>query len=365
LPSRSRGATRGLARALTRWRDDGLAPLPGAKALHHLVLAVITGATGLLGGNLAIELIRRGHRVRATRREGSKASHLSAFPIEWVSAELSRLDALAAAFAGADVVFHCAAMVSILKRVTDEIRRTNVDGTAHVIEAVRRANVARLVHCSTVGAVGLSEDGRPSDETALWNFDRHGLADGYVTTKHLAEELVRAAAAEGLDAVIANPTYMLGPYDAKPSSGKLITMIARGRVPAWTTGINNFVDVRDVARGMILVFEKGRRGERYILGGENLTYRDIGERIAREAGVAPPRLRAPRWALRLIGMGGDLIEAITRSEPLANSMTVAYADCTTFQFTSEKAKRELGYAAGPIEPAIRDAIAWFKRNGML
>src|SRR5690606_23007238 len=127
-----------------------------------------------------------------------------------------------------------------------------------VADAVRRAGVARLVHCSTVGAVGLSVDGEPCTEEARWNFGEHGLDDAYVTTKHQAEELVRAEVAKGLPAVIANPTYMFGPLDRRPSSGRMILEVVRGRVPGWTEGVNNFVDVRDVARGMLLVHDHGR-----------------------------------------------------------------------------------------------------------
>ena len=330
-----------------------------------MATAVITGASGLLGGNLAVELLAQGHSVRATRRGSTKVAHLDAHRIEWVSAELSEPKALEAAFRGADVVFHCAAQVSIQRTVTPSLTRANVDGTRHVLDAVRAAKVARLVHCSTVGAVGLSEDGRPCTEDARWNFDTHGMDDGYVTTKHQAEELVHAAVREGLDAVIANPTFMFGPLDARPSSGAMIVDVARGKVPGRTPGSNNFVDVRDVARGMILVWEKGRKGERYILGGENLPYGDIFDRIARLANVAPPRRNIPRFAANLVGWFGDVSERITGNEPLINSVAVRYGFCTTFMFSSDKAKSELGYTAHPIDDAIKDALAWFRANGML
>lgn len=329
------------------------------------MIAVITGASGLLGGNLAIELLKQGHRVRATRRGGSQVAHLAEHAIEWVPADLSDPAALTAAFRGADVAFHCAAQVSIRRQVTPEMTAANVDGTRHVIQAVRAAGVPRLVHCSTVAAIGLSEDGRPCDETARFNFAEHRMEDAYVTTKHQAEQVVQQAAAQGLDAVIANPTYMLGPCDARPSSGRLILAVARREVPATTSGLNNFVDVRDVARGMILCWHKGRRGERYILGQQTRSYQDIMLLIAREAGVAPPRFRAPRPLGQLLGWAGDLQQRLTGREPLVNSVTIGWSYCETFQFTSEKARRELGYAAGPIEPAIRDALAWFRQRGML
>jgi len=329
------------------------------------VKAVLTGASGLVGGNLALELIRQGHEVGAIRRSVASTAHLDGHPIAWSAADLDDVAALTEAFRGADVVFHCAALVSILRRVTPELTRANVGGTRNVIEAVRRAGVTRLVHCSTVGAVGLTTTGEPCDENAAWNFAVEDLDDGYVTTKHQAEDVVHEAVRGGLDAVIVNPTYMLGPNDAKPSSGKMILGVVLRQAPGFSTGRNNFVDVRDVARGMILAWQKGRSGERYILGGDNLSYEDAFARIARVAGVPPLTWRVPRLAALAVGFAGDLQHRITGKEPLITSNSVRWGYCSTFQFSSAKAERELGYTHGPLEPAIADALAWFRAHGML
>ncbi|HTR51891.1 MAG TPA: NAD-dependent epimerase/dehydratase family protein [Kofleriaceae bacterium] len=323
----------------------------------------ITGASGLLGGNLAAELVAAGHSVVATRRAGTSAAHLDDLPIEWRDADLGSRDALTRAFDGADAVFHCAAAVTIKRAVTPEMTAANVTGTEHVIEACLAARVPRLVHTSSVVAVGLSRDGKPCDETAEWNFDEYGLVDAYAITKRRAEDVVHAAR-DRIDAVIVNPTYMLGPRDARPSSGKLIVDVVRRKIPGWTTGHNNFVDVRDVARGMIAAWQRGRRGERYILAGHDLTYRDVMREIARVAGVAPPRLPAPRAVAWLLGKYGDLVER-RGGDPIVNSTQIRYAFTQRFRFHSDKAARELGYAYGPLEPAIRDALAWFRAHGML
>ena len=323
----------------------------------------ITGASGLLGGNLAAELIRAGHEVVAIRRAGTKVAHLDDLAIQWREAELSDVAALTRAFTGAECVFHCAAAVTVKREVTPDMTAANVTGTANVIDAVVAAKVPRLVHTSSVVAVGVSTDGRPCDETASWNFDTEGLADAYAITKHQAEELVHAAR-DRVDAVIVNPTYMFGPRDAKPSSGKLIVDVVRRRVPGWTPGYNNFVDVRDVARGMIAAWQRGRRGERYILAGHDMTYRDIMNAIASTAGVRPPRLRVPRPAAWLVGKWGDLVERRGK-EPVVNSTQIRYAYTDRFRFKSDKAARELGYTPGPLEPALRDAIDWFRGRGML
>ena len=323
----------------------------------------ITGASGLLGGNLAAELVAQGHQVIATKRAGSKVGHLDDLPIEWRDADLSAKDALATAFAGADAVFHCAAAVGVQREVTPDMRDTNVTGTQNVIDACIDARVKRLVHTSSVVAIGLSTDGKPVDETATWNFDQQGLLDAYAITKHQAEDLVHGVR-DKLDAVIVNPTYMFGPRDARPSSGDMIVKIVKRKVPGWTDGYNNFVDVRDVARGMIAAWQKGRRGERYILGGHDMTYRDVFERIAKVAGVKPPRFRVPKPLANVLGRVGDFIEARGK-RPIVNSTQIRYAYTDRFRFASSKAKNELGYTFGPLEPAISDALAWFKTRSMI
>lgn len=324
---------------------------------------VVTGASGLLGGNLAIELRSRGHEVVATRRAGTKIDHLADVAIEWVDADLGSIPALTDAFTGAAAVFHCAAAVSVKRAVTPEMTAANVTGTANVVEAAIAARVERLVHTSSVVAVGLTTNGVPCDETARWNYDTEGLVDAYAITKRQAEDVVRDAR-DRLDAVIVNPTYMLGPRDARPSSGKLIVDVARRRVPGWTSGYNNFVDVRDVARGMVAAWDRGRRGERYILAGHEMTYGDAMRAIARVAGVAPPRFRIPRPLAHLVGLWGDLVER-RGGEPLLNSTQIRYAYTQQFRFRSSKAERELGYRISPLEPAIADAIAWFRARGMM
>lgn len=323
----------------------------------------VTGVSGLLGGNLAAELIAAGHRVVGIHRATTRISHLDHLAIEWHEADLGAPDAMARAFAGASCVFHCAAAVSVRRVVSPEMTATNVTGTANVIDAVIAAEVSRLVHTSSVVAIGLSTNGQPCDETARWNFDEAGLADAYAITKRQAEDVIRGSS-DRVDAVIVNPTYMFGPLDAKPSSGRLIVDVVRQRVPGWTTGYNNFVDVRDVARGMIAAWQRGRRGERYILAGHERTYRDIMCAIADIAGVGAPRLRVPRPAGWLLGKWGDLVERRGK-EPVVNSTQIRYAFTNRFRFRSDKAACELGYQPGPLEPALRDAIDWFRAHRML
>jgi dihydroflavonol-4-reductase len=173
------------------------------------------------------------------------------------------------------------------------------------------------------------------------------------------------AAAGELDVVIVNPGFLLGPLDAKPSSGRLILRVAKSRVLVLPGGVNNFVDVRDVAAGMIAAFERGRPGERYILGGENMTYREIVTTIAHVLGRAPPRLTVPYTVARMVGWVGDAVELASDRAIDVNTAIVRYGYCRAFHFSSDKAERELGYRPRPVAQAIEDAVAWFRQAGML
>jgi dihydroflavonol-4-reductase len=325
----------------------------------------ITGATGLVGANLVAALNAAGHSVRATRRASSDISTLDAMQVEWVEASLGDEAALAAAFEGAERVFHCAAAVTVKRRIEPWILDANVAGTRNVIEACRRSGVRRLLHCSSTVAVGLGRNGVPANEDGPWNLATAGLDDAYAKTKRQAEELVSAEVAKGLDAVIVNPGYMFGPYDSHPSSGKLLLDVVRRAVPGTSAGSNSFVDVRDVVTGMLSAAERGRRGERYILGGHNLSYAEIFSCVAAVAGTKPITLAIPRWIASIPGLFGDLQESLTGKEPLLNSNTIAWGYEPNFVVSSEKAQRELGYTLRPIEEGISAALAWFRRAGMV
>lgn len=324
----------------------------------------VTGATGLVGANLVKALNDAGHSVRATRRANSDVSALAAMDVDWTEAPLSDQGALTRAFRDAEVVFHCAAAVSIKREPEPWMVEANVEGTRRVIEACRAAGVRRLLHCSSTVAVGLGQGGQPANEDSPWNLAEAGLDDGYARTKRQAEELVLSEVARGLDAVIVNPGYMFGPYDSRPSSGKLILDVVRRAVPGYSAGRNSFTDVRDVVDGMLLAADKGRSGQRYILGGHNLGYGQVFERIAAVAGTTPPRLAVPRWIASIPAAFGDLQGSLTGKEPLLNSNTIAWGYEARFIVSSDKAERELGYARRPVEEGIAAALTWFRAKGM-
>jgi len=328
------------------------------------VVVAVTGASGLLGGNIATVLAAEGERVRCTRRERSRIDHLAHVDLTWVDAPLDDVEKLTAAFEGAEIVIHAAALTRMRARPTPELIATNLEGTGHVVEAVRQAGVRRLVHVSTTAAVGVSEDGRPIDETARWNMPERGLDDGYATTKRQAEELVLRAVAEGgLDAVVVNPCYMFGPLDVRPTSGRMILEVAKGHAWFASRGRNCYADVRDVARGAWAAARHGRTGERYILGGDNLTYHQVFTLIAEVTGGRPPLFDAEPALARLVGLLGDATGALTGRDASLDSVRVRWGLETGFVFTSDKARRELGYTTGPLRNAIADAWAWFRAHG--
>lgn len=329
-----------------------------------MTVAVVTGATGLLGANAAIALAQRGYHVRGLCRDPARTRHLSDLPIEWAVADLSDRASLSKAFRGAGAVIHCAGDTTQSRWLTPALLSANVRGTRNVIAASAGAGIGRLVHCSSTTTCGVARSERPADENSLERGESVLLTDGYTRSKYTAERLAREATAR-MDVVIVNPGYLLGPFDRKPTSGRLLLRIAEGKAPGWPTGWNSFVDVRDVAEGIVHALERGRRGERYILSGENLPYRTVMHVAAKRLGVPPPRFPVPHVVARMAGLAGDAKDGITRSAGDINSATVQYGYSRTFRFSSAKAEKELGYTARPVQQAIEAAIDWFARAGML
>lgn len=323
---------------------------------------VITGATGLLGSNLVRLLANLGYQIVCTKRRESRTDHLKDLPIRWIEADLNDLDSLKRAFDGVEVVFHCAALVGYGPIIDRTIEQTNIKGTQNVVDAIRATGVRRLIHCSSVDALGLPDDNYPADETTPWNWDKHGVDYGYPRSKFLSERIVLQAS--GIDAVVVNPSFMIGAFDTKPSSGRLVLRIAKGWLPFYPSGTNNFVDVQDVCRGMVLALEKGRRGERYILGGVNLTYQEFFRLVTKCVSRRSMHTRIPRIFAICGGLLGDLFSYLTGMEFDLNSQT-AKLGYLSHQYQSAKAQRELGYTWQPIESAINDAVRWFQDEKML
>ena len=325
---------------------------------------LVTGATGLLGVNLVQRLVALGYAVRLLVRYKSPLWPFDGLEIEQAVGDITDGKSVREAVEGCDVVFHGAGFVTFSPFLRERAVQVNVVGTHNVIEACQGAKVERLVHVSSIAAVGYGSRGELVNETAPWNFK--SLADPYHDTKRAAEEGVLQAVAErALPAVVVNPAYVLGPWDMKPSSGRLILLVASGKVKVYPTGGISVVHVRDVVEGMIRALHRGRVGERYILGGDNLAYREVLTKLARVVGVAPPRIPLQAWVTRPLGWMGDQLGQIwPRAFADINTPVLASGHAKHY-VSSEKAQRELGYTYRPAEAAMEDAYRWFVQHGYL
>ncbi|MBF5044946.1 NAD-dependent epimerase/dehydratase family protein [Aggregicoccus sp. 17bor-14] len=327
---------------------------------------LLTGATGLVGANLAHLLCSRGEKPRLLARERSDRRGLRGLVRgrDYEEARGDILDAasLREALRGVTHVYHAAGTVRFDPFSRQDLVRINTEGTRNVLEAARAAGVRRLVFVSSVAAGGHGTLDHPADESTPFNYAGD---NPYHQSKREAEQLALAANAPGFEVLAGCPGYVVGPYDVRPSSGELLLYVARGVVAAYPSGGINVVNAADVAEGLRLVMEKGAPGERYILGGENLTYRQFLTTIAEEVGVAPPRLPMPRAALQGAGRLGDVVGRL--SPELFKFVNTAFLQALTLPAyqSSGRAMRELGYHPRPVRLGIREALRWFQEEGLL
>ena len=325
---------------------------------------LITGATGFVGAAVARQLLAAGHNLRALAREGSDRRNLADLDIEIALGDLRDPDSLDAAVSGCEAVFHLAADYRLWTRDPSSLYASNVDGTLNLMRAALRAEVRRVVYTSSVATLGLNADGTPADEETPVSID--DMIGHYKRSKFIAEREVRRMVTEDrLPAVIVNPSTPIGPRDVKPTpTGRVVLDAAAGRIPAFVDTGLNVVHVDDVARGHLLAFERGTPGERYILGGEDLSLETILARVAEVSGRKAPKLKLPHAAVLPIAHASELFARIFGGEPLATVDGVRMARKRMF-FSSGKARESLGYGFRSSTEAIRDAVEWFKRNGYL
>jgi dihydroflavonol-4-reductase len=328
------------------------------------VTALVTGATGFVGSAVVRALVRRGESVRAMVRQRSSLGLLEGLPVETVPGDLAEPATCKAALKGCRSLFHVAADYRLWVPEPEAMYRTNVDGTRALLAAAGDAGITRIVHTSSVATLGYRPDRMPADETTPSTLA--GMIGHYKRSKFLAEQAVRELAAAGLPVVIVNPSAPIGPGDARPTpTGRVVIEAARGRIPAYVDTGLNVVHVDDVAEGHLLAFERGRVGERYILGGDNLPLGEMLATIARLVGRSPPRLRLPANALLPVAFAAEAFARLwNRVEPLMTRDGVRMAKKPMY-YTSAKAERELGYRSRPAEDALRDAIAWYRSHGHL
>jgi dihydroflavonol-4-reductase len=321
---------------------------------------VVTGAAGHVGGNLVRELLARGQAVRAVVRDDRRA--LEGLDLDFVEANVEDLESLRAAFDGADLVHHLAARISIVGDPDGAVRRTNVDGVAHVIQACRDAGVRRLVHYSSIHAFDPDPADRPIDE------DRPLVthaAPAYDRSKAAGQRLALEAAADGMDVVVVHPTAVLGPHDYKPSRmGEVLLDVATGRMPSLIHGGFDWVDVRDVVAGGLTAAKRGKPGRPYLLSGHWHSLGELAAIVQQHTGQAPPALTSPMWLARI---GAPFVQTWARvfgQRPLYTSEAL-HALWAYKQVSSQRAEQELGYRKRSIEETVRDTLEWFAEAGWL
>jgi dihydroflavonol-4-reductase len=327
-------------------------------------LVLVTGGSGFLGSAVVRALIARGARVRALVRSSSPPDNLRALDCEIAAGDLTDQESLKAAMRDVRYLFHVAADYRFWARDPSVILRVNVDGTRSLMQEALSAGVERIVYTSSVAALRVAGAKSPVDETAPLRAEE--AIGAYKRSKTLAERLVEdMILCDKLPAIIVNPTTPIGPRDIKPTpTGRILLDAARGRIPAFVDTGLNFAHVDDIAEGHLLAFERGRIGERYILGGENVLLHELLAVIAGVVGRRAPRLKLPRVPLFPLAFGAEAIARLTGKEPLLTVDGLRLARYRMF-FTSAKAERELGYRSRPYQEGVVDALAWFRTAGYL
>jgi dihydroflavonol-4-reductase len=321
----------------------------------------VTGGTGFIGAHVVRALLRRGRSVRCLVRASSRLDNLEELPVEVVAGDVTDRASLSRAMAGARWVFHCAADYRLSARRPGEIYAANVGGTENVLAAAAEAGAERVVYTSSVGALGLRRDGGPGNEETP--VAPRSLIGHYKKSKHRAEAVALEWAGKGLPVVIVNPSTPVGEMDIKPTpTGQMIVDFVNRRMPAYVDTGLNVVDVRDVAEGHVLAAEKGRVGEKYILGNRDMTLKEIFDALSRLTGIPSPRVRLPHWVPLLAAAVDTLASRLLGRQPRVPIEGVRMSRHRMF-FDSGKAVRALGLPQSPVEGALARAVAWFRANG--
>lgn len=324
--------------------------------------AFLTGGTGFVGASLARLLLKRGLKVKALARKGSDRRNLAGLAVEIVEGGLADASAIEAGVRGCRYAFHVAADYRIWIPNPDDMYAVNVAGAETVLRAAAKAGAEKIVHCSSVAAVKVPDGRVPVDETNEYaGLDE--IVGHYKKSKYLADVLARRLGREGLPVVTVNPAAPIGPMDIKPTpTGKVVVDFLNGRIPSYIDTGLNVVHVEDVAEGHWLAAQKGRPGERYILGGENLTLKQMLDLLAEVSGLPGPRFKTPYAIAYAFGAVDTAIASLRGTEPLAPLDAIKMAKHYMW-FSSAKAKKELGFDPRPARVALRDAVEWYRANG--
>jgi dihydroflavonol-4-reductase len=324
--------------------------------------AFVTGATGFVGSHVAHVLAEQGADLRLLVRSSSDPKNIQQLNADRVVGDLCDPESIDRAMAGCDVVFHVAADYRLWVRDPAQMYQANVEGTRTILQAARKNRVRRVVYTSSVATMGFTVKNNPVDESSPVSLEN--MIGHYKRSKYMAEEVAIAAGRDGIDVVVVNPSTPVGEQDIKPTpTGRIVVDFLKKKFPAYVDTGLNLVDVRECARGHAAAFEKGRSGERYILGGENLTLKQILDKLAAITGLPSPRVRLPYAVALASGVVDTVVTGVVlRREPRVTLDAVRMGRKKMF-VSSAKAERELGWKAVPVDAALRRAVQWFTENG--
>ncbi|MGA9811668.1 MAG: hopanoid-associated sugar epimerase [Terriglobales bacterium] len=326
------------------------------------MLAFVTGATGFVGSHVARALAAQGADLRLLVRSGSDLRNIRELQAEQVTGDLRDASSLKKAVAGCDVVFHVAADYRLWVRDPDQMYRSNVEGTKAILEAARESKVRRVVYTSSVATMGFQSNGHLATEESPVSLAN--MIGPYKRSKFMAEEIAIAAGKSGMDVVVVNPTTPVGERDIKPTpTGRIVVDFLKKKFPAYVDTGLNLVDVAECARGHVAALEQGRSGERYILGGENLTLKQILDKLAAITGLPSPKIKVPYVVALATGVVDQVVTGYIRNrEPRATIDAVRMGRKKMF-VSSGKAERDLRWKTVPVDYALRRAVEWFQTNG--
>lgn len=318
---------------------------------------LVTGANGLLGSNLVRELLSKDHQLKAFVLPTEDFSTLENLNIEKVYGNILNYNEVLNACQGVDAIFHLAASTAMWPSRCKMVTKVNVEGTQNVLKAALAVGVERLIHIGTANSFNAGPRHKPGDESS--NYEAYKYRSNYMDSKYEAHKLVLQAVEDGLPAVIVNPTFMIGPYDARPSSAQMVLAVKEGKVIGYTPGGRNFICVKDAAVGIANALAMGRVGECYIIGNENLSYQEAFTKMASTANTQPPKLKLPKWAVLAYGFWGSVWAKVSSKQPTV-SYTMARISCDDHYYSSAKAIAELDLPQTPIEQGIEESLEWLK-----
>lgn len=325
---------------------------------------LVTGPDGVLGSNLVRELLQRNHEVSVLLLEGTNSPTLDGLDVKKHYGNILNVDNLNECIEGKDAVIHCAASTSVFPARDAFVNRVNIEGTQNIIDACLKHKIKRMTYVGTANSFGYGTTlENPGVEGNPYLSGQYGV--DYMDSKQKAQEVVlNAVKNDGLPAIIVNPTFMIGPYDSKPSSGAMVLAIYNGKVPGYTTGGKNYVAVKDAATALANSLTMGRIGECYILGNENLTYQDAFIKIANAIGAKPPKRKLSPFMVKTYGALNSFFARVFKFYP-GVTKELAVISCDRHFYSPEKARKELGLPSTPIEEAVKECFEWFKENGYL